>query len=75
MTPAEHDALVQRAAQAIRDATQAKVLTGAHSMRLTVTEAAEAIVTALYGPPEAYFRFDDETKDLVEFKPKGEKAA
>ena len=73
MTPSEHDALVARASIAIRAAIATKGVLG--KGRLTVHETACAVVAALYGPREAFFRFDDEAKELVEFKPKGEKAA
>ena len=72
MTPAEHTALVTRAAEAIRAAIKVKRVAGT---RLTVRETAEAVVASLYGPREAYFRFDGETKALIEFKPKSERAA
>ena len=74
MTPSEHDALVARAVKAINDATTEKMVR-AEGARLTVNETAVAVVTALHGPREAFFRFDDEAKELVEFKPKDEKAA
>ena len=73
MTPSDHDALVHRVDGAIRAAIAAKGVLG--KGRLTVMETAHVVVEALYGPREAFFRFDDEAKELVEFKPKDTKAA
>jgi hypothetical protein len=71
MSPAEHAILVKRAADAIRARRHQKFMDGE---RITIDEAAEAAVTALF-PRERYFRFDDEAKALVEFKPRSERAA